>query len=96
MKSLWSLVMVGIWLIPAAAGQTAYERSRRRDPFVAPGCLDESKRACPARTSLTLPTKFVASVDLPHPPFGFSTTIRCQIVSIGRHKHTNDRSGTPD
>ena len=37
MKSLWSLVMVGIWLIPAAAGQTAYERSRRRDPFVAPG-----------------------------------------------------------
>ena len=48
MKSLWSLVMVGIWLMPGAAGaQPAYERGERRDPFVAPGSLDASKRACP-------------------------------------------------
>ncbi len=49
MKPLWSLVMVGTWLMPAGAGaQPAYEREGRRDPFVAPGSLDASKRACPA------------------------------------------------
>ena len=48
MKSLWSLVMVGIWLAqPAAFAQGGYERGGRRDPFVATGSLDASKRACP-------------------------------------------------
>jgi len=41
--------MVGIWMMPAAAGaQPGYERGGRRDPFVAPGSLDGSKRTCPA------------------------------------------------
>ena len=49
MKSLWSLVMVGIWLTQTAAGaETGYERGGRRDPFLAPGSLESLKRACPA------------------------------------------------
>ncbi len=60
MKSLWSLVMVGVWLAQPAVAAQGYDRSGRRDPFVAPGSLEGSKRACPAHGLDAAPVREVA------------------------------------